>query len=312
MSYIDTLVDDMGLFHDGPSYPLKYIPQWGTGRNWPESYSKPDGWLVATPWGVICADYPVGFSAAWRDGGPYTGNDAPNTRVQVCDLQLWFLLANGTWQLGVHSVVPSGDMYLSDWSETVLPTDSRDESANGGGTSIRYINYGATYGEYLYHFYTSRATVPSNYVGVAACYYARKILHDTGGTDDRASARLLADTAGDWWTTATAAWDNFTTNAPLGYNRFKYLSNDWQLISWYSNNTMSAAAIRANPPPFIGLDRLDQQPGPDPEPFVPLVLPSRGNWFPKLTSAMNTWATHGVANTAASKIRRRRGAKIWS
>ncbi len=314
MSYVDTLIDDVSLFHDGPAYPLKYISGWGSGRNYPESYSCPDGWQAATPWGVICADYPVGFSAPWRVQGPYTGNQAPNTRVQVRDVQLWWLMPSGVWQLGKHAVVPGGSMYHSDWSDATLPPDVRTEPVdNGGGISIRHINR-AEFAEYLYHFWASRPLVPASYLGVASCYFARKILHDPLGTDDRSSARLLADTAGDWWITQSAPPAGVGVNtSAMGYNRFKYLTNDWQLISWYSNNTLSAAQIRANPPPFIGLDLLNEQPGPPPTtPFTPLVLPSRGNWFPKLTSAKNTWATHGVANTATNKMRRRRGAKIWS
>lgn len=314
MSYIDTLVDDMALFHDGPAWTLKYIPQWGSGRNYPAAYSKPDGWTYSIAWGVITADYPVGFSAPWRVPGPYTGNQAPNTRAQVRDIQTWFLLPSGVWTLAGHNATPSGAFYRADWGADVnLPGDIRNESNNGGGVSARYINYTGTYNEFLYHFYGAGATPPNVYLGVATCYYARLILHDEGGTDDRANARLMADVAGDWWAYQGATWDNFTTNAPFGYNRFKYLTNDWQMIGFYSVDTLSEAAIRANPPPFIGLDLLDDEPGPVPDdPFVPLVLPSRGKWFAKLTSGKNTWSTHAVDNVAANKVRRRRGIKIWS
>jgi len=223
-------------------------------------------------------------------------------------MQLWWLLSDGTWQLGAHSASPSGDAYHASWAgDQTMPADIRTES--GGGSSMRYINYG-TLDEFVYHFYTGGSTPPAQYVGVASCFLARKILHDPGGTDDRAQARLMADAAGDWWIYQGATWDNFQTNTPMGYNRFKYLTNDWQLISFYSKSTLSAAQIRANPPPFIGLQLLNEQPGPEPDPFVPLVLPTRGNWFAKETSAMNTWAAHGVANVATNKLRRRRGAKL--
>lgn len=322
MSYVDTLVDDMALFHDGPVRTLQWIPTWGSGWNYPESYAKPDGWTTCGPWGVIMADYSGAGSRPWRMQGPYTGNTAGNTRAQVRDIQLWWLKSDGTWQLGSHNVSPGGYMYHSSWAGEQYTTqiDSRDESANGGGKSVRYINMdGPTAGlyqfdEWHWHFFGSRTNVPANYVGFATCYYARKVLHDAGGTDDRDDCRILADTAGDWWITPTAQWDNFTTNWPIGYNRFKYLSNDWQLIGFYSTSTISESQIRANPPPFIGLGILDEQPGPEPEVpvFTPLSLPSRGSWFAKTTSAMNTWTTHGVANTAANKVRRRRGVKLWS
>lgn len=250
-NWVDTLVNDMVLFHDGPTYTLKYITGWGTGRNYPETYSKPDGWTIAGPWGVIAADYPVTFSAPWRDSGPYTGNQAPNTRVQVRDIQLWWLKPDGQWVLGSHDPTPSGEAFHAGFTSNLnIPADVRDEASNGGGVSVRYINYGSKYGEYVYHFYGSGAQVPSNYVGFATVYFARKILHDPKGPDDRASARLLADAAGDWWTGPGAQWDNFKTNAPMGYNRFKYLSNEWQLISFHS---LTEAQLRANPPPIKGL-----------------------------------------------------------
>lgn len=306
MSYVDTLVDDMALYHDGPSRTLQWIPGWGTGMNYPESYQKPDGWTYAGAWGVVTADYSTQLYRPWRVPGPYTGNQAPNTRAHVRDLQLWWLLPSGVWQLADHAMTPIGNAYHASWAGDVnVPGDQRIES--GGGFSMRYINYGS-YDEYLFHFYGAGGTVPNAYLGAATCFYARKILHDPGGVDDRAQARLLADVAGDWWIYQGASWDDFQTNWPMGYNRFKYLTNDWQLISWYSNNTLSEAQIRANPPPFIGLELIADTPQPpDPPTFEPLVLPTRGKWFPKLTGGKNTWSEHGVTGSPSGKIRRRRG-----
>jgi len=241
----------MKLFHDGPAYTLKYLPGWGTGKNMPEAYSKPDGWTTSGAWGVITADYPVDFHAPWRVPGPYTGNQAPNTRVQVRDIQIWWLLSDGRWVLGAYNAAPGGDSYHASWRGDVnIAADVRDESSNGGGISARFVNYGPVYGEFLYHFYSSPAQVPSNYVGFATAFFARKILHDPRGPDDRAQARLLVDGAGDWWVAPGVKWDNFKTNAPMGYNRFKYLSNEWQMSSFHS---LTEAQIRANPPPIKGL-----------------------------------------------------------
>lgn len=257
--WVDTLVNDMKLFHDGPVRTLQWIPQWGTGRNYPETYPKPQGWQIGQPWGVIMADTndSAGSGSPWRVPGPYTGNRAPNTRAQVRDLQLWWLMSNGQWVLGGHDPKPAGEMYQASWAGDAYTAENafRDETGNGGGVSARYINMNAPgtssyqFDQYLWHFYGSRASVPSGYVGFAIAYFARKILHDPSGPDDRANARLLADTAGDWWTTADARWDNFKTNGPMGYNRFKYLTNDWQMISFH---TLTEAQIRANPPPIAG------------------------------------------------------------
>lgn len=259
--WIDTLVSDMKLWHDGPVRTLDWLRGWGSGWEYPRIFPKPEGWTTAGPWGVIMADtdHPNGIKppVPWRVAGPYTGNRAPNTRVQVRDMQLWWLMSNGQWVRGSYVGNPGGYMYHTSWKgeQTTSENAFRDESNNGGGKSARYINMNAPsssslqFDEWHWHFFGPRATAPTGYVGFATAYFARKILHDPNGVDDRANARLLADTAGDWWITATAQWDNFKTSGPMGWNRFKYLNNDWQMISFHS---LTEAQIRANPPPIIG------------------------------------------------------------
>ncbi len=124
-------------------------------------------------------------------------------------------------------------MYLISWAGEATNSQNafRDEPSNAGGYS---------FDAYHWHFFGSRAQVPSGYVGFATAYFARKILHDPNGPDDRAKARLLADTAGDWWITKDARWDHFKTNWPMGFSRSKYLTNYWQ---------MTTAFYDASPPP---------------------------------------------------------------
>jgi hypothetical protein len=260
-NWVDTLVTDMKLWHDGPVRTLQWLRGWGSNWEYPKTYAKPEGWTTAGPWGVIMADtdHPNGANppVPWRVAGPYTGNRAPNTRVQVRDMQLWWLLSNGQWVRGSYTPAPGGYMYHSSWAgeQTTSENAFRDESSNGGGRSARYVNMNAPdsssyqFNEWHWHFFGPRATVPSGYVGFATAYFVRKILNDPNGPDDRVNARLLADTAGDWWITANAQWDNFKTNWPMGFNRFKYLTNDWQMISFHS---LTEAQLRANPPPFVG------------------------------------------------------------
>jgi len=259
--WIDTLVSDMKLWHDGPVRTLEWLRGWGSGWEYPRIFPKPEGWTTAGPWGVIMADtdHPNGTNppVPWRVAGPYTGNRAPNTRVQVREMQLWWLMSNGQWVRGSYVANPGGYMYHTSWKgeQTTSENAFRDESNNGGGKSARYINMNAPsssslqFDEWHWHFFGPRATAPTGYVGFATAYFARKILHDPNGVDDRANARLLADTAGDWWITATAQWDNFKTSGPMGWNRFKYLNNNWQMISFHS---LTEAQIRANPPPIVG------------------------------------------------------------
>ena len=306
---------DMTLFHDGPSRTLQWIPTWGSNWGYPESYAKPDGWTTVGAWGVIMADYNGAGTPPepWRVAGPYSGNQGGNTRAQVRDMQWWWLLANGTWERGSYNEAPGGYMYHSSWAGEEYTNENafRLEPAYGGGRSARYINMNGPnppayqFDEWLWHFFGSRMTVPANYVGYVSAYFARKTLDNLSGVDDRASARLLADAAGDWWITADAQWaGNGVNNQPTGYNRFKYLSNDWQLVA---HSPLSEAQLLANPPPLIGVPTE-----PPPPPFTPITLPARGTWFAKTSNGNNAWNTHAVASTPADKIRRRRGVKLWS
>lgn len=260
-NWIDVVVSDMELFHDAPARTLQYIPGWGSGWEEPTWTPKPAGWLSVLTWGVIMADYNAGNSpnGDWRVPGPYTGNQAPNTRAQVRDIQIWWLLSNGQWVLGRHNVTPGGYMYLTSWAGEATSSENafRDETGNGGGRSARYINMNGPFppahqfDAYHWHFWSSRTDVPANIVGFCSAYFARKILDNPSGADDRANARLLAQCAGDWWRSSTALYAGYhVNNWETGFNRFKYLSNDWQLIAHHS---LTSAQIRANPPPLIGL-----------------------------------------------------------
>lgn len=260
-NWVDVIVSDMSLYHDGPARTLQWIRTWGDCWVMPKTWAKPDGWTTAGPWGVIMADYNGADTPPqpWRVAGPYTGNQAPNTRAQIRNMQLWWLRSDQTWILGSHVATPGGQMYHSSWAGEQTTSENAfrvEPDANGGGRSAQYINMDGPYAsqyqfdEWHWHFYGSRAQVPAGYIGFATAYFARKILHNVNGADDRSNARLLADAGGDWWITATAQWDNFKTSWPMGHNRYKYLTNDWQLVSFTS---ITSANIRANPPPLIGL-----------------------------------------------------------
>lgn len=65
---------------------------------------------------------------------------------------------------------------------------------------------------------------------------------------------LLAQSSGDWWSTMDANWESDPEtgiakyNKDVGFGRFKYLTNDWQIFSFHS---LTEAQLRANPPPFV-------------------------------------------------------------
>jgi hypothetical protein len=255
--WVDVLVGDMKLFHDGPTAILESLPGWGSGANWPEATPRPSGWQYAIPWTHTMRDtsHVNGNGYPWRVPGPYTGNQAPNTRVQQRDVQMWWLLSNGQWVLGTHVARPGSDMYPQNWSEGTQISGSsvwRDESANGGGASMRSIGREA-YAKHVWHTWGSPHQVPANAIGAVTVYFSRLILDNPAGPDDRHLARILSGGAGDWYK------DQATLSSPkvidqnlkyMGFSRLKYVTRDWQMFGWTS---LSEAQTRANPPPIIGL-----------------------------------------------------------
>ena len=258
-NWVDTLVDDMKLFHDGPTAVLESLPGWGSGASWPEATPRPSGWQYAIPWTHTMEDtsHVNGNGYPWRVPGPYTGNQAPNTRVQQRDIQMWWLLSNGQWVLGTHNPRPGKVMYPLHWAEGTEKSGTdiwRDETGNGGGASMRSIGLDA-YAKHLWHAWASPHLIPANAIGAATAYFSRLILDNPGGPDDRRQARILSAGAGDWYK------DQATLTSPkvqgqnvyyMGFGRLKYVTNEWQMFGWTS---LSEAQIRANPPPFIGLPK---------------------------------------------------------
>lgn len=278
-SYVDVMVSDMALFHDAPADVLDStapyrITTWGSAKSLPESYPCPTAWLptafgnfwfhametcpkenlITSPQNI--RDLP------WRtDPGPWTGNGGANTRLQIRDLQLWFLI-NGTWVRWQYRRQPQARMYRNDWGDNVSINNAtwRDEESNGGGASVRDIGRG-TYEHYNWHGWTNAIKEPPSYQAAASGCFARKILDNPNGVDDRSQAQLLLAVSGDYYRDEGVAnngpYDgNFGTTGPRGFSRFKLVSNDWQLFSWYANmgsRSLSAAQLRANPPPFTGL-----------------------------------------------------------
>lgn len=260
INLVDTMVSDMKWFHDGPSAVLETIKGWGSGASFPEAKARePSGWQYATPWTHTMADtnHVNGNGYPWRVASPYTGNQAPNTRVQQRDIQMWWLLDSGQWVLGSHNQSPGPNMYPLDWAEgtDINGTDIwRDETNNGGGASMRSIGR-ESYARHLWHTWASPHRIPVNAVGVATAYFSRLILDNPKGPDDRHLAHILSAGAGDYFRDQ-ATISGFKVQGEnviyMGFARLKYVTKDWQLFSW---TNLSEARIRANPPPFIGMPK---------------------------------------------------------
>lgn len=103
--------------------------------------------------------------------------------------------------------------------------------------------------------------------------------------------------------------DDSQCNDGVGASSVVTLTTEWTQVGYFTctgaadiHNSLSYAGISAQeflsaPPP--GYDGTIA-PTPDPDP--PVVRPSVGNWFPKITSTKNTWTTGGSVPTPPTSL----------
>jgi len=208
--------------------------------SWYESSAQP-GWgnSPRTDWHAATA---LGAVYAVENWHP---DQAPNTRVQLRDDQLWILSkSSGKWTEAQYPTIQGG-AFRSDFAGNAgRGITTKDESANGGGLSV-------TAGDgFNYHFWSGRrATIdPTDIKGVYSVFQARLILDDPSKPDDRASAHYLAGGGGDYWRDQNAPWaSDWSNNGGINGGRLKFVTNDWKS---FSMETLSATQMELNPPPL--------------------------------------------------------------
>jgi beta-glucosidase len=236
---LDEIISDMALPHEGRPHGVPVEFDWGTG---PRSGAEapPESWDAAIAWGQLYE---------WVEGNPAT-----NTRVQIRDLELYYLSrTDRKWHLLQSAVLVEGAAYVEDFAGDVnQPADIRNEA--DGSLSV-------TAGEgYNFHFWPKegRINYPENDVmGCYATVRARLVLDDPEGPDDRDSAGYVMSVGGDWWESLTAVWDNWTTNADMGIGRFRFVTRNWKSFNMI---TLPEDTVRKYPPPFHTAGPYDLKP----------------------------------------------------
>ncbi|MCB9014107.1 MAG: T9SS type A sorting domain-containing protein [Bacteroidales bacterium] len=229
---LEEIVNDMILPHEGLPHGVP------SNYNWSQkpragAVEPPADWTAAIAWGQLYE---------WINGNPAT-----NTRVQIKDLELYYLSkTDHSWHRLQKSLRVEGAAYVEDFVNDVnKPADKRLES--DGSISV-------TCGDgYNFHFwpYSGRVTYPANDVaGSFVTVKARLIMDDPLGTDDRDLAKYVLSVGGDWWLSLTAQWDQWTTNADMGIGRFRFVTPEWKSFNMYS---VPKDTIINNPPPFTSL-----------------------------------------------------------
>jgi hypothetical protein len=194
-----------------------------------------NGWQAITSWGAVYVDS--------------KGNPATNTRVNIRNMQTYFLQqSSGKWLSLQNTSTPTGAAYREDFSGDInRPADLRLES--DGSIS-------ATAGEgYNFHFYPAgRASIdPNDIGGIVVVLEARLIVADPAKPDDRTSARYLCGGGADYYPALAGGWPgNASFNPGVAIGKMKYVQNDWRS---FAMTTLTQAQLRSNPPP-VKLDGI--------------------------------------------------------
>jgi hypothetical protein len=188
-----------------------------------------NGWRAITAWGAL-------YEAA-------EGNPAKNTRVNIRNMQTYFLQkSTGKWLLLQNTSTPDGAAYYEDFSGDLnKPADVRTEA---DGTISATAGNG-----YNFHFYPSdRASInPDDIGGVVVVLQARLITADPTKADDRSSAHYLIGAGADYYPALTGGWPgNASYNPGVALGKMKYVQSDWRS---FAMTTMTQSQLESNPPP---------------------------------------------------------------
>lgn len=227
-SVADQIAADMQGKNEGYPHGVPLSYDWANGP-FISLGNNSNGQKAITSWGLV-------YEAA-------EGNPATNTRVNIRDMQTYFLQkSTGKWLLLQNTSAPNGDAYVEDFSgDSNKPADIRHES--DGSISV------TAGGGYNFHFYPpDRASInPNDIGGIVVVVQARLIVGDPSKPDDRNIARYLAGAGADYYPALTGGGSgNQSYNPAVGGGKLKYVQSQWRS---FSMTTMSQSQLESNPPP---------------------------------------------------------------
>jgi hypothetical protein len=200
------------------SYNWANGPVIGMGNN-------SNGEQAITSWGVV-------YVAS-------QGNPATNTRVNIRDLQLYFLQkSTGKWLLLQNTSTPGGQAYPEDFQGNSVPGDLRTEP--DGTISVTAGN------GYNFHFYPSDrgAINPNDIGGVVSVFEARLIVGNPALADDRSIAQYLCSAGADYYPSVNGP--GIENNPSVGNGKMKYVQSEWRS---FAMTTLTQSQLESNPPP---------------------------------------------------------------
>lgn len=227
--YLNRIISDSTLPHEAApqgvpeSYNWAKKPRNGLGNH------PPMDWKAFTAWGQV-------YNMAPK-------NPEPNVRVQLRNIQAWFLHRNTRkWELLQFSRDTDGAAYRNDFKDDAnKPINRRKEE--DGSSSVRLLD------QYNYHFWPEggRATIdPGDIAGIYVACQARLTPEDPDKSPDLSRVKILLSMGADYWKALDSEWDNFKTNNDATIGRFRFVSTGW---GWHFATTLDAAELRRDPPP---------------------------------------------------------------
>jgi hypothetical protein len=205
--------------------------------NSPPTYGGP--WTAFTAWGVLYQTT--------------TGNASTNTRVNIVNMQSWWLqTSTHTWhqiQLIGTSNPLTGAAYWEDFHD-----DTGHENRIGRHAQ-RHCRHGHDVRRKELHFYPSnRGTfIPSDYGGMFSLFSVRLILANPSLTDDRATSQYCVTCGADYWPNLTSGlpsgYDPLGNGANPGIGGSCYIrvTNNWRTICMTS---CALSVLQTYPPPI--------------------------------------------------------------
>ncbi len=228
---IQLIRDDMALLHEGSAHGIPSWFDWAYGPRIGYGNTPPEGWTAMVPWGQFYTDS--------------LGHTTKNTRVQIKNLQAWYLSRQDSqWIEWITTSEIEGAYFVEDFKLNRNKKATIWQETNCGGISVLPKK------NYNFHFWPSGGRIPidpNNIAGVWVSVEARLVVSDPDLDDDRDNARLLLNCGADYWLDESTNWNQLKTNGDIAISRFRYLTNDWQVFNMH---TLTGNQLNYYPPPY--------------------------------------------------------------
>ncbi len=232
---LDDIIGDTSKPHESAPRGVGAGVDWGKGPRLGYGTKMPADWKAFVVWGQVYE--------------PVDGSLTVNTRVELRNIQALILSKKtGKWQQVQHSKKVQGSYYREDFKDDINDQGTQLDGPEGG-VSVK------TSPGFNYHFWTPKGRIELDREDIAGVYTAceaRLVREDVSKADDRAKARFMLSMGADYWKAVDSQWDQFKTNGDVMIGRFRFIKSDW---GWHHACTLSAEALRKNPPPMPTRER---------------------------------------------------------